>query len=69
MTVIYAFVATPAPHTHDNYNTRVIRNKPRNYIAELYATRIAQLVKRSYVKREVRGLTPGSGLCLFAIFF
>ena len=28
------------------------RNKPRNYIAELYATWIAQLVERSYVKRE-----------------
>ena len=36
------------------YDTRIIRNKPRNYLAELCTTWIAQLVERLYVKRETR---------------
>ena len=34
----------PRP-THTRYNARVIRNKLRNYIAELYTTWIAQFVR------------------------
>ena len=56
----------PAPRTphsaHTRYDTRVIRNEPRNYIAELYMTWIVQLVERLYVKRETLGSTPGSSL-------
>ena len=54
--------------TVTRYDTRVIRNKPRYYIAKLYTTWIAQLIERSYVKREVRSSTPGSGLYLSAIW-
>ena len=53
------------PHTR--CDTRVIRNEPRTYIAELYTIWIAQLVERSYVKREARGSTPDSCLYVSAI--
>ena len=53
---------TPALRTHARYDTRVIRNKPRSYIAELYMTYIAQLVERSNVKRETRASTSFSSL-------
>ena len=49
------------PRAHTRYDTRVIRNIPRNYIAELYMTWITQFVERSYVEREPWGPNPGSG--------
>ena len=51
-----------AQRAHTPYGTRVNRNKPRIYIAELYTIWITQFVERSYVKRETRGSTPCSDL-------
>ena len=60
-------IHVPPPHSAQRTHSGNSGNKPRNHIADLYTTWIAQLVERSYVKRETRCSTPGSGLYFSAI--
>ena len=46
----------PALRTHTRNNTRVIGNTPRNYMADMFITRMDQLVDSSYVQRDIYGM-------------
>ena len=56
------------PYKRYDSTCMVVRNEPRNYIAEWYIIWIPQLVERSYVKRDTLGSTPASSLYFSTIF-